>query len=90
MIANWGEILINLFLTCWVLKSWLQTLLWNSQSGLIYKNQILTFIFSILMCPKCFSFWFTLLITFNPIMAAAVSYLIMWSDKLEQNIKSKL
>lgn len=88
MIGDWTEIIIKLFLTSWVLNSWLKTLL--LPNPLFGESKLALFIQSVLLCPKCFSFWITLLITFNPILAAAVSYLMMWSDKLEQSIKTRL
>jgi len=88
MIGDWTEI-IRLFLTSWVLNSWISTMLWSRSGGFLFKK-VGKFISLVLICPKCFSFWFTLIMTFNPLLAAAVSYLIMWSDKLEQSIKTKL
>jgi len=52
---------------------------WTCLNWVIYQwwsliINLLKYDLSRLMCPKCFSFWLTLILTYNPFLAAIVSF----------------
>jgi len=84
---------IKLFLISWVLSSWGENLV--SDIDIKKKSHpvvrlLYVLPLYVLSCPKCFTFWFVLGITFNFYWAAGISFLIMLVDKLTQNIKTRL
>lgn len=91
---------IKLFLVSWVLSSWAVGFT-ESITIKPFKNESKTLletfgrlIYSlglyVMSCPKCFTFWFVLILTLNPFWAAGISFVMMWVDKLSQNIKTRL
>lgn len=84
---------LKLFLVSWVLSSWAGTLVSDidikKDSHPIIRLAFILPLY-VLSCPKCFTFWFILALTFNFYWAAGISFLIMLVDKLTQNIKTKL
>jgi hypothetical protein len=88
------DLIIKLFLGSWVLSSWAYTLVEDFDLNKIPKQKLVRFFSSVVLyvfsCPKCFSFWFSLMISQNFFIAAGVSFLVMLVDKITQNIKTKL
>lgn len=92
--------LIKLFLAAWVLSSWSVSAIENitlkpfsdEPKNLfhMFGRLFYTIGLYILSCPKCFSFWFILILSGNFFIAAGISFAIMWVDKVSQNIKTRL
>lgn len=84
---------LKLFLLSWVLSSWAETLvddinIKKDRHPLIRLFYVLPLY--VLSCPKCFTFWLVLIMTYNFYWAAGISFLMMIVSKITQNIKTKL
>lgn len=70
LLIDWKTVMFNA-LVCWALLSFLYDFY-----EVVKKYVPNATIRTRLMCPKCFSFWLTLLFTLNVFTALAVSFII--------------
>lgn len=84
-------LIVKLTLCMWVITSWLSVFETEFTTRLNNtKSTLLKMFWSIVICPKCFSFWMTLFLTLNFYNAAAVSLLITFIELVLKNKTTKL
>ena len=74
------EIAIKILLICWFITRFkpLKMLYENYYRPTIIYNILGLFIF----CMPCLTFWTTLICTFNPFLAAGLSFIATWYERL--------